>query len=257
MARRFSISISSILFFTALFLVSIEADEYESSSNNDSMSSKYKNVYGETLQPCSSDGMALTGYTRSGYCIDRSDDSGSHHICIDLSSLGGGNYENENFCTVTGQSDWCSSDDMPCHEDPYTYECSVTNWCVCQWAFASYVQKSGGCDNIQTVVCDSINQEAVYAYEEMAYGWSSNRDKYKEALECLVEKCGISESTLLERSFRRSSAPKTAAWLMVGAGAAALVAYFYKKRTSKTIHLNQDDIVADGTAGLNAEKMVC
>ncbi len=257
MARRYPTSIISVFLFAALFLGSMAADNYDSSSNNDSTSSKYRNIYGSALQPCSSDGMALTGYTRSGYCIDRSDDSGSHHICIDLSSLGGGNYQNENFCTVTGQSDWCSSEDMPCHEDPDSYECSVTNWCVCQWAFASYVQKSGGCENIQTVVCDSINQEAVFAYEEMAYGWSSNRDKYKEALQCLAEKCGIAESTYLERSFRGSSPFKTAAWLMAGAGATTLVAYFYKKRASKTIHLNQDDKTADGKAGLNTEKIMC
>ena len=256
MAWRLPTSIISILLFTALFLVSIKADQYGNSSNNDGSSSKYRNVYGESLQPCSSDGMALTGFTRSGYCIDRSDDSGSHHICIDLSSLGGGNDQNENFCTVTGQSDWCSSEDMPCHEDPSTYGCPVTNWCVCQWAFASYIQKSGGCENIQTVVCDSINQEAVFAYEEMAYSWRSDRNKYKNALNCLVEKCGIAESTVLERSFRSSSSTK-AAWLLAGAAATTLVAYFYSKRSSKTIHLNQDDALVDGKTGLNTEKIMC
>lgn len=30
-----------------------------------------KNVYGQPLQPCSSDGMALSGYTRSGYCVNK------------------------------------------------------------------------------------------------------------------------------------------------------------------------------------------
>ena len=86
----------------------------------------YTNVLGNELQSCSSDGMALTGYTRTGYCVDQNDDSGSHHICIDLSSASGGN-----FCDVTGQSDWCSSE-LPCHEDQ-SEDCLVQSWCVCQW----------------------------------------------------------------------------------------------------------------------------
>ena len=74
----------------------------------------YQNVYGESLASCSSSGMAKTGYTRTGYCVDQNDDSGSHHICIDLSSTIGGN-----FCDVTGQSDWCSSS-MACNDDDET-----------------------------------------------------------------------------------------------------------------------------------------
>ena len=48
--------------------------------------------------------MALTGYTREGRCIGGKVDAGTHHICLNLASTTGGN-----FCTVTGQSDWCSS----------------------------------------------------------------------------------------------------------------------------------------------------
>jgi len=42
-----------------------------------SCSAEYLNIDGDALQPCSSDGIALTGYTRSGYCIDRFDDAKS------------------------------------------------------------------------------------------------------------------------------------------------------------------------------------
>lgn len=85
----------------------------------------YQNVYRDTLQPCSQDGMALTGYTRTGYCVDQNDDSGSHHICIDVSSTNGGN-----FCTVTGQSDWCSSQEMTCNnsDDDEAQYCPIQNW---------------------------------------------------------------------------------------------------------------------------------
>jgi len=36
----------------------------------------YQNVYGEKLQSCSQDGMAMAGYTRNSYCVDRYDDIG-------------------------------------------------------------------------------------------------------------------------------------------------------------------------------------
>ena len=121
----------------------------------------YKNVYDNNLESCSSDGMALTGYTRTGYCVDQNDDSGSHHICIALNSTTGGN-----FCTVTGQDDWCSSS-KECHEDENT-NCPVEHWCVCQWAFASYIKNAGGCDKIQTVVCNAVNKQALLAYQEKA-----------------------------------------------------------------------------------------
>jgi uncharacterized protein (DUF2237 family) len=135
------------------------------------------NVYGDMLQPCSTDNMALTGWTRTGYCEDKIDDAGSHHICIDISSTMGGN-----FCEVTGQSDWCSKE-MPCHNNSIKKVCPVENWCVCQWAFASYLKKAGGCDKIQNVVCESINMEAVLAYKS-----TPGNDA---ALECLIERCDL------------------------------------------------------------------
>lgn len=143
----------------------------------------YKNVYGEELQPCSMSGMALTGFTRNGFCTNRIDDRGSHHICIDLSSASGGN-----FCDVTGQPNWCSSSEMPCHEDPTSRRsCAIEHWCVCQWAFASYIDKAGGCDQIQNIQCDAINIEAMKAYK--------TQKGYEDAYQCLVERCGLHPNT--------------------------------------------------------------
>lgn len=143
--------------------------------------SAYKNVRGLDLEPCSSDGMALTGYTRNGYCVDRDDDAGSHHICINLGSIAS---TGKNFCEVTGQSDWCSEMDMPCHEDQFQ-QCPVENWCVCQWAFASYIERAGGCDAIQDIQCNAINTQALTAYEE-------NSDTHGEALACIRQRCALS-----------------------------------------------------------------
>eukprot|EP00948_MAST-09A_sp_MAST-9A-sp1_P004291 g4291.t1 len=154
---------SVVYFFTFLALVTVI--------------SAYKNVNGEDLARCSTKGMALTGYTRSGSCVDQNDDAGSHHICINLASTNGGN-----FCTVTGQPNWCGSS-MRCNDG--TGQCPVRNWCVCQWAFASYIQKAGGCDKIQDIVCSATNLEALKAYKRQA----SSDPKIQTALDCLQSRC--------------------------------------------------------------------
>ena len=164
-------------------------------------SSQYLNVYGKELQKCSTSGTALTGYTRTGYCVEQSDDTGSHHICINLNSTTGGN-----FCDVTGQSNWCSSTDMPCDDNgsgtgsgngsgnnpedeaqQQSATCAIENWCVCQWAFASYIKKAGGCDQIQDIQCSAINIEALYAYQ--------STQGYEQAYQCLVERCNLASSS--------------------------------------------------------------
>ncbi len=134
---------------------------------------------------------------------------GSHHICIDVSSTSGGN-----FCTVTGQSDWCSST-MTCDDTTSASSndggssdndqnssntdddlCPVQNWCVCQWAFASYLQTAGGCDYIQDIQCNATNLQALLAYSNMA-GTSKDYDKkYTNALNCIESRCGVSSATL-------------------------------------------------------------
>lgn len=196
-------------------------------SNGDT---SYLNVYGEALHSCSSDGMALTGYTRSGSCVDENDDSGSHHICIDLSSLGGDGGE-DNFCDVTGQSDWCSYEDMPCHEDADDSSCPVQNWCVCQWAFASYIQGSGGCDNIQSVVCDSINQQALLAYQKVI-SKRNPEQKYRDALECLVDRCGLDSNYLSAMTSASSSRSIYGGVFLASMTLAAVTAYVYRKRSA-------------------------
>jgi hypothetical protein len=76
----------------------------------------------------------------------------------------------------------CSSSDMPCHHDK-SRSCQIHNWCVCQWAFASYIQNAGGCNKIQTIVCEAINMEAMVSYEK------STAPHHKVALDCILERC--------------------------------------------------------------------
>eukprot|EP00929_Paragymnodinium_shiwhaense_P067655 TRINITY_DN3401_c0_g1_i1.p1 TRINITY_DN3401_c0_g1~~TRINITY_DN3401_c0_g1_i1.p1 ORF type:complete len:194 (-),score=52.28 TRINITY_DN3401_c0_g1_i1:256-765(-) len=144
-----------------------------------------ENVMGQPLATCSKPGTAMTGFTRDGHCQDLGDDdAGSHHICIQMKS---------DFCRVTGQPDWCNSK-MSCMTEQgtedYASQCDIGNWCVCQWAFAGYIQKAGGCDAIVDVVCDATNLAAVKAYAK-----EQDADPVlKEALDCIKQRCHIDEA---------------------------------------------------------------
>jgi len=142
-----------------------------------------KNVYGDELVTCSTSGMAMTGFTRDGYCTDLDDDAGSHHMCITMWPNGAGHSGDVNFCEQTGQgtppNDWCE-EKMACHEDAGK-DCEIKNWCVCQWAWEMYVTKQG-CENIVDLHCESVNMKALEAYE-------SDPTEHAVALACLKEKC--------------------------------------------------------------------
>eukprot|EP00932_Pfiesteria_piscicida_P018618 SRR837773.5469.p2 GENE.SRR837773.5469~~SRR837773.5469.p2 ORF type:complete len:167 (+),score=46.77 SRR837773.5469:32-502(+) len=133
-------------------------------------------IFGTTLQTCSQPGAALTGFTRDGRCADvGNEDAGSHHICIEMKA---------DFCQVTGQPNWCTSR-MPCMGQ--SGNCPIGNWCVCQWAFARYIEMAGGCDAIDKVVCDATNMAAFRAYE------ASGNPTYTAALACIKKKCNVQE----------------------------------------------------------------
>eukprot|EP00629_Pelagomonadales_sp_RCC1024_P016886 CAMPEP_0119292892 /NCGR_PEP_ID=MMETSP1329-20130426/45041_1 /TAXON_ID=114041 /ORGANISM="Genus nov. species nov., Strain RCC1024" /LENGTH=165 /DNA_ID=CAMNT_0007293743 /DNA_START=143 /DNA_END=637 /DNA_ORIENTATION=+ len=145
-----------------------------STVNENETDAPYRNVYGRPLAKCSGPGMALTGFTRDGGCTDRFDDRGSHHVCIKMDSLSG-----DNFCVTTGQSNWCDTS-MACDGAPGE-ACPIKNWCVCEWAFAGYIAKAGGCEAIKEINCEATNLWAVKHYRE-----SGNA----QALACLESRCG-------------------------------------------------------------------
>jgi len=134
------------------------------------------NVQGADLQLCSTPGTALTGFTRDGHCTDfGDDDAGSHHICIQMKP---------DFCKVTGQPNWCG-EKMECMGQ--SGQCSIGNWCVCQWAFARYIQMAGGCDAIVNIECASTNMAALKAYRSNA----GKDPVIKKALDCLEKRCNL------------------------------------------------------------------
>jgi len=151
-----------------------------------------QNVHGSALKLCSEDGMAMTGFTRTGTCTEKDDDQGSHHICIDISSM------KENFCQQTEQPDWCDQKGTcaECSGDSCkegSGKCPRKHWCVCQWAFAAYVKKQG-CHNIEDVMCSATNKVAYDRYKkELAKDPLATADNapISGALACLKQKCGL------------------------------------------------------------------
>merc|ERR1712046_513268 len=143
-----------------------------------------RNVNGGPLKECSTQGMAMTGFTRSGKCEERNDDAGSHHICIDLKSVSGTSNQSENFCRVTGQPNWCD-DKGSCFGS--SGQCPRKHWCVCQWAFAAYIQKAGGCNKIQNIICEATNMEAYNAYLKQG----KTQPHIAKALACLKQRCNL------------------------------------------------------------------
>ena len=110
--------------------------------------------------------MPVTGYTRDGVCSMHRGDEGSHHIC--LKNIGG----QENFCSVTGQTNWCENKD---------------NWCVCEWAFETAVRRAG-CDAFD-IKCEATNQRALDHYE---------RRGMSHAAECIRRACIIDTTRGIE-----------------------------------------------------------
>jgi len=166
---------------TALLRASKSGKESDATEEKGRSKDTKKNVYGKDLQLCSTEGMALTGFTRDGRCVEQQDDVGSHHICINLASIAS---SGKNFCIVTGQTDWCD-EKMACSDDS-DEKCPVEHWCVCQWAFAAYIEKAGGCDAIQEINCEATNIEALKAYEEKGAD-----EKVANALKCLKQRCKL------------------------------------------------------------------
>ena len=103
--------------------------------------------------------MPATGYARDGVCARRDGDVGSHHVCLRDVDRG-------RFCAVTGQSDWCAS---------------VRDWCVCEWAFETAVERAG-CDAFD-IHCDATNRLALEHY-----------DRESPAARCIRERCDVSQT---------------------------------------------------------------
>lgn len=152
------------------------------------------NLYGRPLEECSEQGMAITGYTRTGYCNLHQGDSGSHNVCIDISDVANG----ENFCSITGQSDWCSTPDQ-CDSIPGRSDCPRENWCICQWAFASLIS-ARGCDAVsrESINCEATSGQTIMAYRDQIAMGNLNGGRITDnsaatALACIKSLCDLSD----------------------------------------------------------------
>jgi len=163
-----------IALLAALLLPFCIAEENEEEDGGEN----YLNVYGESLQECSEDGMARAGYTDSGYCVD--DDAYSYYMCMDVSTLNSGD-----LCDATGE-DGCSAE-WPCHDNDEE-NCSIQNWCVSQNQFMNYVQSRGDCNSISNIYCDSINIDVV---KNLINDAQQSGNTGYHALFCLKNRCGL------------------------------------------------------------------
>lgn len=128
-----------------------------------------KNVLGKSLKLCSQPGEALTGFERTGRCVINNSDAGKHTVCMKMT---------DDFCKDTGQSDWCKKR-QPCN-DVDDNKCEVKHWCVCQEAFANYVDRHPTVE----IKCDATALSALEHYEAHL-----EVDKYKKAAEIILNKC--------------------------------------------------------------------
>jgi len=191
-------AVVSLMLLSVTLFVAFSGDETSSlrrhaAKGTELASAAELNVLGGPLQVCSTNGMALTGFTRSGKCVEQDDDTGSHHICIELAET------KPDFCTQTKQPDWCT-EEMPCAVcqgdtcKQGSAQCPAKDWCVCQWAFTAYVGTTG-CEHIQAVKCDAVNMQALDAYHAaLAKDPHATADGYPiaGALACLKSKCKLS-----------------------------------------------------------------
>lgn len=137
--------------------------------------SELRNVYGKKLKTCSSNGMAVTGWQRDGFCSHHRQDKGSHHVCVKNIDK---NKDAKTFCDITGQEDWCSEKDI-CHGDS-NKQCDRKKWCTCEWAFDRYVGNNG-CDSFD-IDCNATNKLVIEHYKKSGK---------KEALKCIKDKCKL------------------------------------------------------------------
>jgi hypothetical protein len=103
---------------------------------------------------------------------------------------------------------------------------------------------------IQDVICESINMQAVIAYQA-----NSRTSKYQTALECLVDRCGLDASVMLAASsYKQTAAGSALVWIIGAAAFLVGVAYTVRRRKGNSeaeSHLlmtqKEKDIAGGGT----------
>ena len=153
-----------------------------------------RNVYGKPLEKCSSEGMAITGFLDTGYCVDVEGYDDNHHvICVALheTEAPGYLYGSYDFCEVIGDTkpvNWCDSN-LPCHHDENEM-CPVEDWCVGENDIAKFIQLATGCDKLGTINCEATNEDVITHLERIVNREEDDNMEYEIALACIKESCG-------------------------------------------------------------------
>ena len=138
------------------------------------------NLYGSQVEVCSRPGTAGAGYFSGPKCIHYGIDEASHNICLDITTVQGGD-----FCALSNKEDWCQKR-LPCTDNP-GQSCPIKNFCVTELDFANYLEFAGGCDNMGRINCEATNMMTILNYEEKISVDDDMKAAY--ALDCLKHKC--------------------------------------------------------------------
>jgi len=118
------------------------------------------NLYGRPLSTCAS---GKPGSGEGDACTYRSYDRGAHQICVGQLPQG--------FSKHTGQGMW--SDDH-----------TGSNWCICIWAYANYLQNHGPID----IQCDAIPEEVLISHYSLEK-FKAGGQQFLQAVDTLCDTC--------------------------------------------------------------------
>jgi hypothetical protein len=88
---------------------------------------------------------------------------------------------------------------------------------------------------IQDIVCDSINMQAVLAYQ------TKSAKSYVTALQCLVDRCGLSSSVMLASASEKQPTTGRNAFVWIGTVMITLacVAFILQFRRNRKVNLKE------------------
>lgn len=123
------------------------------------------NIYGQQLEMCDGPTSNTAGSGAGGRCTFRSYDRGAHQVCVKSMPDG--------FSSKTGQGPW---------SDEYIDQ----SWCICIWAYASYVTNHP--DQPLPIKCSAISSSVMDSDFAISH-FRSGASSYRTAVEKMCNTC--------------------------------------------------------------------
>ena len=192
-----------------------------------------RNVYGTTLLPCSSTGMARASET--GECLES-----DHSICLNLDMRDKTGENKSSYCS--DRHAWCASH-LPCHDDEAS-NCAIEQWCVSQVSFAQLVAETRKCNMVaDKIMCDSTSMATITLLFQEFHKGGQNASFYEAAINCLVDQCQLDWGLSVATGFQ-SDSPSWQLWIMIvplGAlfaicAGVSLIAFARQMKSRRRVH---------------------